>query len=107
MGEESPPLNSLPAGFYDAGDESLIGHLAEAQAGEFEFAQEAAGPSGKLAPIAEPGRRGVFRHLVQVVHCGEPLFNRPRHIEDDCFELRPLFELVRYESFPFFLLCNR
>ena len=70
----------LPAGFNDAGDESLVGHFAEADAGKLEFAQEAAGSACKLAAIAEADDGRVLRHFIEGVDCGQTILDRFCHI---------------------------
>lgn len=93
----------LPRGFYDAGDEALVGHLSKTEAGEFKFAQETSRSAGELAAVSESDFRGIFWHLIEVIDSGEPFIDGACHIEDDVFEGFAFFPFVFHHQFSFLL----
>jgi hypothetical protein len=96
----------LPACFSDAGDHAIAGHLAEAEAGEFEFSQKSAGASSELAAIAQTNRRRIARHFIQRDFRILTLFLASIHIEDDFFETLTFFPFQINGFFTSFLFCN-
>src|SRR3954451_6940889 len=63
----------LPARFEHAGDLARGGQLADGDARQLELAVIAARPARHRAAVANPGRRGIARHLGQLQLCLEAL----------------------------------
>src|SRR3546814_14569763 len=59
-------VSPLPARFHNAGDQALVGQIAELDTAQPEFTVISARTPGQLAPVADAGRvavAGDFRHL--------------------------------------------
>lgn len=107
-GFQHPQGNSLevclPAGFDDAGNHAAGGKLAEAETGEFKFAEESAGATCEAAAVVEAGGRGIAAHFIESNAClGAVLFVQG-HIFALTSKLGSFFPVDLYQFFAPFLL---
>src|SRR5215470_5903688 len=85
----------LPARLDDAGDLTTHRELAELVARKSELAEIAARAAGQRAPVAQPGRVGVARQLLDLEPCREAhLFGRLGVVQDRLELLALLRELL-------------
>src|SRR6185369_4019615 len=87
---ESP----LPAGLDHAGDFAPHRDLAQFVAAEAELAVDAARAAGQLAAVAQPGRAGVARQLLQLVPRIETHVLGQLEVVDDRNKLGALFGVL-------------
>lgn len=96
-------LEKLPRSLEDSGDQPLVCHFAETEAGQLELAQKSAGAPCKLTPVPKTDLRRIFWELVQGIHSSKPIFDVFAHVENSPFQGFSLFPIIFYHPLALFL----
>src|SRR5690606_9347600 len=91
----APTGPGLPGRLGHTWELALERAFAECDARQAELAVERTGPTGEVAPVADPRGAGVARHATDLTICVALVFDRRVGVVDDPAEARHLIGVLR------------